>query len=631
MRKLIFISILLIIGLVLYVAKFKTGSGAKAVFENNPVPSTQVKVQASYGQIPMHFEPNQGQVAEEVAFVSRGRGYTLFLTPTEAVLTLRKPETEELQAGHSSSKESLSMPSLKAMASFPPEPQNKKLETRNSKPETLLKMKLVGANPAPEVKGVEELPGKSNYFIGKDPKQWRTNVPNYARVQYRDIYPGVDLLYYGNPAAAGQLEYDFVVAPGADPEAITLAFEGTEGQTLDSDGNLKIELGGSEVLLTAPVVYQEVQGTREPVDGQYILLNGSQVGLDIAEYDPHLPLVIDPVALAYSTFLGGDAVDVGEAIALDASGNIYVTGWTSSTDFPSVSSIQPSFAGVFDAFVLKLDPSGSTLLFSTYLGGAEDDRAHDIAVDASGNIYLTGETASSNFPTANAFQPENSCGFACDGDIDDAFVTKLNPMGNGLIYSTYIGGFDGIDHHDRGFGIAVDGEGNAYVTGETFTADFPITAGAYIPRKFEGFSFSGRGDAFVTKFSPAGDTLYSTFLGQFSVNFEGLNETDDDIDDRGFDIAVDSEGKAYVVGRTEGTTFPTTEGAFQRTNGGFRDVFITILNTTGSDVVHSTYLGGTDDEFEGMRISLDSERNVYITGETRSEDFPTTPGAFQET
>ncbi len=400
------------------------------------------QILAAYADLPLSFEPNQGQSDAQVKFVSRGRGYILFLTSTEAVLVLHKPAAR-----------------------------------------AVVRMKLVAANPTSQVTGLELLPGKSNYFIGNDPKAWRTDIPHYARVEYEDIYPGVDLLYYGHQ---GKLEYDFEVAPGADPSAIQLAFEGVEELTLDDEGNLILSTDGGEVVFQAPGIYQESGGVRRPISGRYALQGGCQVGFEIAAYDASKPLIIDPV-FRYSTYFGGSSDDSGMGIAVDVTGNAYVTGFTaSSTDLPLASSpggsvLQPAFGGgTDDAFVTKFNLAGSALIFSTYLGGSGDDRSMDIAVDAIigdpvPTVYLTGFTSSANFPrTLNA--PQIDFG----GGTEDAFITRLSTSGSALKYSTYIGG----SGNERGLAIAVDKKPgdtkpNAYVTGFTTSSiDFPITPDA---------------------------------------------------------------------------------------------------------------------------------------------------------
>jgi hypothetical protein len=328
-------------------------------------------VAAAYGQIPLSFEANQGQADPAVQFLSRGSGYALFLTSHEAVISLRRPIT--------------TAPAASSAA------------TQAAPIEDVLQLQLVGANPAPHAAGLDQLTGTSNYFVGSDLSKWRTNVTTYGKVEYQDVYPGIDLVYYGNQR---QLEYDFVVAPGVNPGVIRLSFQGAQNLTLDSQGNLVLHTSGGDVVEHTPVVYQEEAGGRQPVDGHYLLLGGNRVGFQVGPYDTSKPLIIDPV-LSYSTYLGGSVNDLGYGIAVDASGNAYVTGYTDSLNFPTTSGdVQGTYGGgAQDAFVAKLNSAGTALLYSTYLGGSSDDYGFGIAVDLSGNAYVTGATRSSNFPT----------------------------------------------------------------------------------------------------------------------------------------------------------------------------------------------------------------------------------------
>ncbi len=555
-----------------------------------PIPgASQAKLVEAYGKLPLSFEANQGQTGSEVKFLSRGSGYSLFLTANEAVLSL-KPSRDRKGAVAPARLQNKPGPLAAARGS-------------DQAPESaVLRMKLAGANPSAQVAGVDELPGKSNYFLGNDPAKWRTNVPTYAKVKYAEVYPGIDLVYYGNQR---QLEYDFVVAPGADPQSIRLSFavsnpsrdsDGAVPLRIDAQGDLIARVGGDEIRLRKPVVYQEVNGERRPVSGGYVFQANNDIRFSLAAYDKTKPLVVDPV-LVYATYLGGNDIDVGYGIAVDSSGNAYVTGQTLSTNFPPANPFRIANGGGYDAFVTKLNVSGSALIYSTYLGGSAFDFGQGIAVDSSGNAYVTGETSSTNFPTANAIQTRFG------GANTDAFVAKLNAAGSALVYSTYLGG----NGQDYGTGIAVDSSGNAYVTGETLSTDFP-TANAFQA------SF-GAGKAFVTKFNAAGSALvYSTYLGGSSG-------------DRGQGIAVDSSGNAFVTGWTRSTDFPTANSFQARNGGGLGDVFVTKFNASGSALVYSTYLGGSGQDIsEG--IAVDSFGNACVTGYTESTDFPTA-NAFQ--
>src|SRR5438445_679977 len=547
----------------------------------------EARVSETYGKLPLHFEANRGQTHEDVCFLARGPGYSLFLTPTGTALTLTKQES----SAH------------KPAAHGKPEPRGRATGT-------VLRMTFAGANPDPRVTGLEELPGKANYFIGNDPANWRTSVPTYAKVRYADLYPRIDLLYYGNQR---QLEYDLVVRPGADPTSIVLDIQGADRLQVDAQGDLVLQTTVGPIRQRKPVIYQELDGVRKDIPGGYVLKGEHQVGFKVAAYDASQALVIDPV-LSYSTYLGGSGEDRDPAIAVDAAGNAYVTGHTESRNFPTTTgAFQTGFgggamsSGQGDAFVTKLNPAGSALVYSTYLGGSGPDDGKGIAVDAAGNAYVTGSTASSNFPTTiGAFQ-------TIKGGSGNAFVTKLNPTGSALVYSTYLGGSGASG--DYGAGIAVDAAGNAYVTGITSSSDFPTTAGAF-QTTFGG----GLYDIFVTKLEPTGSALvYSTYLGGSAL-------------DKGYGIAVDTSGNAYVTGLTYSTDFPTTPGAIQTTysEGGLYsggDAFVTKLNAAGSALVYSTYLGGRGTDM-GRAIALQYP-NVYVTGHTESYDFPTTTGAFQ--
>ncbi len=561
------------------------------------------QVMVSYGTLPLIFEANQGQTDAQVKFLCRGGGYGLFLTSTEAVLSRSK-------AGRESKGET---------------DATVERATQEESITGVLHMKLVGANPAPEISGLQELPGRSSYFNGSDPSKWHTRVPNYAAVRYKDVYPGIDLIYYGNHE---ELEFDWWLAPGADPKLIRLAIRGAEKISLDAHDSLLIESGGSELRLHKPVVYQVDEGRQEPgniladheyargegadfkhfVEGKYLLKDTDTVAFEIAAYDSSKPLIIDPV-LSYSSFLGGNGEDEGNAIAIDSTGNAYITGSTVSSDFPTKNPLQASFHGIQDAFVAKFNPATSgaaSLLYSTYLGSSNGNAfGLGIAVDSAGNAYVTGGTGSTNFPTTpGAFQ-------TTAGSPGDAFVTKLDSTGSALVYSTYLGG---SGNNDQGLSIAVDSAGDAYVTGFTDSLNFP-TMNAFQP------SLVGGLDAFVTMLNPAGSALlYSTYLGGSG-------------DEQGKGIAIDSSGNAYVTGNTGSTNFPTTLGAFQMSLSGVADAFVAKINPLASgpaSLTYSTYLGGNGSD-QGFGIAVDSSGSAYVTGLTFSTNFPTTPGAFQKT
>ncbi len=691
-------------------------------------------IRADYDKLRLSFEANKGQAAGDVRYLARGPGYNLYLLPQEAVV-------------------------VSGLAAHGP-----------SGPPSVVRIQLRGTEPRSKVTGTNQLPGRSHYFLGNDPANWHTDVPHFARVKYEGIYPGVDLIYYGKHH---QLEYDFVVAPGASPDRISFGFEGIEGLQLDDRGDLVLNTGGSHFRLKKPFIYQEIAGVRQEVAGRYALREADLVGFEVEDYDSSLPLVIDPILsyssyagggnydtglgiavgsdgsayvtgattssdfptqnslqpgsssgtlvgidafvmklnpngsdIIYSTYVGGSRIDVGAAIAVDSAGNAYVTGSTQSADFPIVGAVQPALTargtqapsslsrdpsikdairqragddaknlwqwnyfyeqitgarapdpfqlvparpgggqwaveevrtyrlglddwwdlvtrppgsslgdtlpelGKRSAFVMKLNPSGSRLTYSTYLGGSGDDRATSITVDAERNAYVAGATSSLDFPVRNAIQETHGGGepfYAFD-----AFVAKLDAMGTAIVYATYLGGAE----YDGARGIAVDADGNAYVSGSTDSPDFPTTAGAF---DIDGPAVEEDYEAFVVKLNAAGSALmYSTYLGGGSYEW-GLN------------IAVDGEGSAYVTGVTGSADFPLLNAAQEQFGDddllGF-DAFVTKLNADGSELVYSTYLGGAGMEI-GYGIAVDTEGNTYVAGETDSVDFPMM-GAFQD-
>jgi uncharacterized repeat protein (TIGR01451 family) len=397
----------------------------------------------AYGKLPLSFEANEGQTDQHVKFLSRGSGYRLFLTANEAVLALSAPVATEI-------KERPFAGAQKAVS---------RLSTEAGTQSAVLRMKLLGANPHPQVTGAEPQSGRTNYFIGRDSKQWRTQIESYAQVRYKEIYPGIDLTYYGNQR---QLEYDFVVAPGGNPDAINLTFSGADKILIDADGALVLRTAAGDIRQHKPVLYQESNGQRLEIKGRYVIKRERKVGFEIEEYDRSKPLIIDPV-LVYSTYLGGNAEDRSYSIAVDSSGSTYIAGRTSSTNFPTPGSIQPAKAGYDDAFVVKLNPAGTAIIYATYLGGTRGQWARSIAVDADGNAYVLGSTNSPDFPTKNALRDSLRGG-------TDLFVTKLNADGSAITYSTFLGG----SNNDGASGIAVDAGGNTYLTGNTFSTDFPL-------------------------------------------------------------------------------------------------------------------------------------------------------------
>jgi hypothetical protein len=554
-----------------------------------------------YGKLPLGFETNTGQTDPRVKFLSRGRGFSLFLADMEAVVVLKKPDRGRTDP-------------TRQIASL-----TGKSNPNQSSVGGTIRMQLLGANTTAQVVSSDELPGKVNYFIGNDPSKWRTNVPTYAKVKYENVYPGVDLVYYGNQE---QLEYDFVLAPGADPSSIGLRFDGDEDATIDANGDLLLEAGG--VRFQKPRIYQEFGDVRREIEGRYDLVAENTVHFAVGDYDHRRALIIDPV-LTYSTYLGGSMVDSAAGIAVDASQNAYVIGTTNSPDFPTKNAIIPVFPSTqpppfpnLSVFITKINASGSALVFSTYLGGTAADFGNGIAVDPAGNVYATGEARSTDFPTFHPIQAQRtSC--CSPGAGSSAFITKLNPTGSGFIYSTYLGGFG----EDFATAIAADAAGNAYITGfansplleQCPPCSFPTTPGVLQPNL--GGQIGVATNAFVTKINPDGSALvFSTYLGG-SGRF-----------DMGNGIAVDPAENVYVTGNAVSTDFPTANAiqpmqkAKDTNLNANHNAFVSKINPTGTAFVYSTYLGGSTNETPSG-ITADKDGNAYITGQTFSTDFPT--------
>ena len=570
-----------------------------------------------YGSLPLAFEPNQGQSDSRVKFLSRGGGYTVFLTETGAVLTLEDAAGSAVRAS------------------------------------------LVGASPA-TIDGADPLSGHSNYLLGNDPRRWQIGVPQFGKVRYTGIYPGIDLLFYGNQR---QLEYDFIVSPHRRPSAIRLAIDGAQSVRLDSNGDLVLGTRSRPIRMQRPIAYQDIEGTRRRVAVRYRLMRGHTVGFDVGPYDTNAALVIDPLVLVHSSYLGGFEWDEPNDMALDPAGNTYVTGLTegrgfpvteggqlsasvssvnafvtkidpsglsvvystifggsgfenphgiavdasggavvaggtTSADFPAVGGLQTELRGTEDAFVVKLAPSGTSFVYSTLFGGSGADEFTDLAVAPTGEVYAAGTTMSVDLPVRNAVQP------SFGGATFDMFAVKLNADVSQVRYATYLGG----SGDESGPSLAVDSAGSAFIVGSTRSADFP-TANAVQP-VFRGGSSGGfYPDAFVTKLSPDGSSLvYSTYLGGLSF-------------DSATDVAVDASGNAYVVGSTESGDFPRV-GGIPRTNySAYPDAFVTKINSTGSALLLSTTLGGSNSD-AALRVALDATGNLWVAGFTSSEDFP---------
>lgn len=555
-----------------------------------------------YGKLPLAFEQNAGQAASEAEFIARGNGYALLLERTGIELALRRAALN--------AKQSRSVDNPRAVRHVS---------------EGRVQMALEGSNPAAKFAALDELPGRTNYLIGNDPKNWRTSVPTYRRVEELGVYPGVDLVYYGTQR---QLEYDFVIAPGADAGQIRLDVNGADKLRIDANGDLVMALANGEVRFQRPVAYQNAAGGKQMVSSEYALAGARTVEFRLGQYDHSRELVIDPI-LSYSTYLGGTNIDGANAIAVAPDGTAFIAGGTFSLDFPTAHPLQPNHGGPDDfdrdAFVAKLSADGSTLLYSTYLGGKNQDVANGIAVDSLGDAYVVGTTISPDFPvTSLSFNPacgsDSGCGSkTCSQGlfVSNAFVSKLNPQGSGLVYSGFLGQFENVE----GQAIAVDENQIAYVTGATefnplpqgaACGPFPITGNAAQPN-FGG----GATDAFVTKITAAGSQIqYSTYLGG-------------DDEDIGYGIAADSTEDAYATGVTYSATFPQVNGE-QPVYGGAGDAFLTKLNTKlvgAGSLVYSTFVGGSNLD-QGNGIVVDANGIAYLTGLVGSSLPPGTAASF---
>lgn len=533
------------------------------------LPPTASQAQGLLARLPLRFEQNRGQWNADVLYaartgVSAGHG-NLYFTARAAVL-----------AG------------------------SRRVE-----------ISLLDSNPKPEIEALDRLPVNTNYFIGRN--HWHTGIAQYARIAYRSVYPGIDVVFYGNQ---DQLEYDFLLRPGADTSPIRLAFRGADHVSVNNDGDVVVESGGLRFLEKRPLVYQEDARTakRRPIEGHYRMLPGGIVAFDVSGQDRSRPLVIDPV-VTYATFLGGSSTDQINAVATDANGLIYVAGFTDSDDLqPTYNGVQGAINGGNDAYIAVIDPTQSgvpSLLYLTYLGGSSNDAATAITPDSMGNLYVTGTTSSMDFPLAgNSVQTSLALSTTETAFNPNIFVVVIN-QNTGLLYSTYFGGTGG----DFPYGIGLDSSGNIYVGGTTQSTDFPVTANAYAPVLW------GPSDVFVLELSVnATAPLYATYVGG-----------EDRDDARGF--AVTPDGKVYFAASTLSTLFPIKGFTYQGSPTGIENLVVGQMDLTQSgnpSLVYTSYLGGsTIDEVRGM--ALDANGKLLITGFTLSSDFPTTSTAFRPT
>ena len=593
------LTLIAVIGPALYLAS----AGPQTTASRN---QASARPPVSSVSIPLFFETNQGQTDPRVKFMARGHGYGLFLTADEAVLELQRSAVSHQPSAFS-----------------------------------VIRMHLAGANNAPQVSGAQLLSGKSNYFIGNDPKKWRLNISQFARVEYSNVYPGVDLAYYGHQ---GQLEYDFRVAPGADPSRIAMSFEGASTH-LDS-GDLVLSTGQGDIRFHAPQLYQTDGRTQKSVNGSFRQLADNRIGFEVGAYDRSRELIIDPV-LSYSSYLGGTGIESGPKIAADSSNNIYVAGITLSTNFPTTSGVfQTGNNGGSDVFIAKINPSqapASQLVFATYLGGTGSElNVAGVAVDNSRNVYVAGTTDSSNFPTNGQKPPFQATATGTHG-----FLSKLDPNAATLLYSTYLAG----NTVDTITGMAIDTTQHAFVTGTTTSTDaatgFPATSTGYQTSSLAINQF------FASKIDTTGSgfssMLYSTYFG-------GANPNNGQTIGGG--IAVDVNGNMYITGGTNFLFDPAANGADPRTNfpilnaqqaclneapsvtactldSSHTDAFVAKINPNrpnGAGLLYSTYLGGALDDI-GLAVAVDAANNSYVTGQTFSTNWvpPTSPAPYQST
>jgi Beta-propeller repeat/Abnormal spindle-like microcephaly-assoc'd, ASPM-SPD-2-Hydin len=583
------------------------------------------------GHVPLWFEPNDGQFPLSTRFAARTNSYSLYMLQTQIVL--RPFQHPEHIAGSQSRNVS-----------------------RASSGTALL---FVGANRNSQIVGVEKLQSISNYFNGSDPSHWHSRISNYSRVEYRNLYPGIDLICRGEQS---EPEFDWIVKPGANASQIRISIRGSN-PIIDHAGALLLKLQDGEVRLKKPVIYQEIEGIKQFVKGRFALKGNHQIIFKIGNFDRSRPLVIDP-ALVYSTYLGGSNDDETAQISVDSSGNAYVIGTAQSNDYPLVNPLQANKTGFYEAFVTKFDPSGSNVIYSTYIGGTAPghvDRGNTIVVDSSGNALLAGQTNDLNFPTTPGAYLSAPGGVGLCGNCTDGWVAKLDPTGSSLLFSTYLTG-NGNNIQSPVSGVAFDALGNVYVTGTAYPTGFPITPGAY------NVTSTGTLHVFITKLNSNGSALvYSSYFGgngidqSFGIAIDsadnayvtGLTSSTDfpvttllqwqsepnqafvlKLNASGsqmmystlfgsgeaFGIAVDNQGSAYITGFGDDYHFPTAGP--MKTNFQDDDAFVSKLDPSGTSLVYSIFLGGSDVD-QGNGIAVDSGGNAYVTGRTQSADFPT--------
>jgi len=532
------------------------------------------------------FIENKGQWPSEVKYLAKIGGMNAWITNSGVVYDYYQVHRNYTQ---------------QQLEKLTPDKKTKFEQDNTSIKGHVVKMQLVDVNVNAASTADNRQEGYYNYFLGNDQTKWASNVPLYGNVVINEIYPNIDVKYYFD---GKNIRYDYIVKPGADISKLKMKFEGQESVRINESGELVIKTSLGEVTNGKLYSYQNNNGKQQEIACNFIKNQDGNISLNVNSYDKTKDLIIDP--LVYSTFIGGTGGDEGRSIRTNTDGNAFITGSAGSQNFPTTpGAYQTTIGGGFaDVFITKLNQTGSSIIFSTFVGGSQQEVGYSIALDISGNTYTTGWTSSLNFPTTSgAFQP------TFGGASFDGFIIKLNPTGSALIYSTFIGG----NYVDYGTSISADANGNAFVTGNTRSSNFPITPGAFQT------TLSGMWDVFVAKLNPTGSALiYSTFIGG-------------NRDDYPYSIAIDANGNAYITGYTGSPDYPITPGAFQTTLSGYIDAFVAKLNPTGSALIYCTFIGGTPSEATGTSISIDANCNAYITGYTYSPDYPTTPGAYQTT
>lgn len=547
----------------------------------------ETSLRASLAALPLSFEPNLGQFDPEISFQVRGGGCAIALSPTRATFIWGERQ-------------------------WPQENSSGRRHLPPAAASRVMQLDLVGARSAADGTGEGQLPGIVNYLLGNDAAAWKTGIPTYERARFREVYPGIDLVYYGNQS---QLEYDFVVAAGARPDQISLRFSGADAVSVEASGELALKIGDRQIRWRVPVAYQEINGIRSPVSAAYRKLSEDHVGFVLGEYDVARPLVIDPL-LVYSTYLGGNDLDALTALAVDGWGNTYLAGATYSTNFPVFRAYRTNAYAYADGFVSKLNSNATALVFSTYFGGGSNDWVNAIAVDSSSNVFVAGFTDSLNFPLRNAFQ-------STAGNFGDAFLTRFGPFGSNLVYSTYYGDSSGSQgFYEEAFGVAVNNSGGAWIAGVTESGS-AFNSKAPIQNGFGGGFLDGMVARFDTTQSGNGSLVWGTWLGG---NYSEL----------AYAVAVDTNDNCYVTGvmREETDdfgvpltpTFPIANAFQPNYGGGFNDAFVTKINNSANpSIVFSTYLGGSSED-AGYGVAVDAAGQVHVAGETSSEDFPIVNG-----